>query len=337
MELKNLCNSFGPSGSEADVREMIKQDITPYATEVYTDKIGNLIAFKKGRSSEKKLMVAAHMDEVGFMIKYITDDGRLLFDTLGGIDVRVMAGRRVIISDKKVVGILSAKAIHMQTKEEREKTTPINKMYINIGVESREEAEKYVSIGDVAVFEPNFEQFGDGMIKSKAIDDRFGCSVLCKLIRKEVEYDTYFTFTTREEIGCRGATPVAYQIKPDVSIVVEATTAGDINDAPKHAQACCVGSGAVLVFMDGGTIYDRKLFDLTIETAKKNEIKYQIKNFIAGGTDSSAIQRAVAGIKVIGLAAPCRYIHSASCVVKESDLEDVYKLALALITSDTLK
>ena len=210
-------------------------------------------------------------------------------------------------------------------------------MYINIAAESREEAEKYVSICDVAVFEPNFEQFGDGMIKSKAIDDRFGCSVLCKLIREEVEYDTYFAFTTREEIGCRGATPVAYQIKPDVSIVVEATTAGDINGSPKHAQACCVESGAVLVFMDGGTIYDRKLFDLTVETAKKNDIKYQIKNYIAGGTDSSAIQRAVAGIKVIGLAAPCRYIHSASCVVKESDLENVYELAKVLITSDTLK
>ncbi|MDD2268237.1 MAG: M42 family metallopeptidase [Eubacteriales bacterium] len=336
LDLEFLCNIIGPSGSEDAVREAIISDITPFADSVKLDAIGNLITFKKGRKSDKKIMFAAHMDEVGFMVKYITEDGRVLFDTLGGIDVRVMAGRRVVLGKNRKLGILSAKAIHMQTKEEREKTTPKNKMYIDIGCDSREEAEKFIGVGDTGSFVPNFEHFGDGFIKSKAIDDRFGCQTLCRLIREEPEYDTYFAFTTREEIGCRGAKAVTYQINPDLSVVIEATTAGDILGTPKHATACSLGKGAVLVFMDGGTIYDRELFRLTEKTAKDNNINYQVKNFIAGGTDSSAIQRSLTGVRVVGLAAPCRYIHSASCVVKESDLEDVYSLAKLLLTTDAL-
>ena len=336
IELKTLCDIVAPSGSEAAVREAIKSDIAPFADSIKTDALGNLIAFRKGKKQGKTIMVAAHMDEVGFMINYIADDGRLMFDAVGGLDARVVAGRRVSFTKNGKLGVIAAKAIHIQTAEEQEKTTPINKMYIDIGVNSREEAERFVSIGDVASFVPNYEQFGEGYLKSKAIDDRFGCYILCRLIREEPEYDTYFAFTTREEVGCRGAFAVSYQIKPDISIVIEATTAGDIQGAPKHATACGLGKGAVLVFMDGGTIYDRDLFDRTEKTAVANNISYQAKNVIAGGTDSSAIQRSNAGVRVVGLSAPCRYIHSASCIVKESDLDDVYSLAKLLVTTSAL-
>lgn len=333
---KKLCNLFGPSSLEDGVREAIAEEISPYCENVYTDKVGNLIAFKKGRKpSPAPTLFAAHMDEVGFMIQYISDEGYLYFGTIGGIDSSVIAGRRMIIGDKKVLGVVASKAVHMQKPEERGICLPVSEMYIDIGCTDKVDAKKYVSVGDCATFLPNFEEFGDGFIKSKALDDRFGCAVLCQLIKEEREYDTYFAFTVCEETGCRGALSVAYAINPARTVVIESTTAGDLPGVSPARRACQVGEGAVFSVMDGGTVYDRDFFEKAVTLAKDNGVKHQIKNTVAGGNDSRSFQTSAKGSKVLAVSAPTRYIHSASCVAKISDLEDV--LSIARLVADNIK
>ncbi len=330
---EKLCNLYGPSGLEDEVREAIINEIKPYCEKLYTDKSGNLIAFKKGKKkAENPILFAAHMDEVGFMIQYISDDGYLYFDTIGGIDNSVIAGRRMNIGDDRLLGVVASKAVHLQKPEEKGMCVPIPEMYIDIGCTTKEDAKKYVSVGDCGVFVPNFEKFGDGYIKSKAIDDRFGCAVLCEMIKEEREFDTVFAFTVCEEAGCRGAQTVAYALQPEYAVVIESTTAGDLPGVPEARRACQVGEGAVLSVMDGGTVYDRDFFDKAVSLAKANDVKYQVKNTVAGGNDSRAFQTSGVGSKVLAISAPVRYIHSASSVAKESDLLDV--LALARLVAD---
>ena len=332
---KKLCNAFGPSGEEDEVRALIKAEIAPYCDKIETDKVGNLIAFKRGKKkTEAPTLFAAHMDEVGLMIEYITDDGYLYFDTVGGIDRRVLAGRRVEIGEKRIRGAIASKAIHLQKPEERGICVPVSEMYIDIGAKSREEAAELITVGDNAVFVPNFEDFGDGFIKSKALDDRIGCAVLCEMIKSELEYDTYFAFTVCEEVGCRGALSVAFALSPARTVVIEATTAGDLPDTPQHRRACAVGEGAVLSYMDGGAIYDRAFFDKALAVAKEKEIPCQVKNIVAGGNDSQSFQTGAAGSRVLAISAPTRYIHSASSVVSVSDLEAVRDLAVEVSKMD---
>lgn len=333
---ERLCNLFGPSSLEDAVRDEIIKEISPYCKKLYTDKVGNLIAIKEGKEhTDNPTLFAAHMDEVGFMIQYISDDGYLYFDTVGGIDNSVIGGRRMVIGDNKILGVVASKAVHMQKPEERGVCLPVSEMYIDIGCTTKEDAEKYVSVGDLATFVPNFEEFGDGYIKSKAIDDRFGCAVLCKMIKEDRVFDTVFAFTVCEETGCRGALTAAYSLNISKAVVIESTTAGDLPEVAEARRACRVGEGAVLSVMDGGTVYDRDFFEKAVSIAKEGGVKYQIKNTIAGGNDSRAFQTAATGSKVLAISAPVRYIHSASSVAKVTDLEDV--LALAKLVADNVK
>lgn len=329
--LEKYCAAFAPSGQEDELREMIASDVAPYADELRTDRSGSLIAFKKGRKRRaEKLLFSAHMDEVGFMVTHISEEGFAYFGTIGGIDPRVTAGKRVLLGDKRLPGVIAAKAIHMQKPEERGVPAPIEEMFIDIGALSEENTKSLVSVGDCAVFAPNFETFGDGFIKSKAIDDRFGCALLVRLLQSDLEYDAYFAFCTAEEVGCRGAMTVAQAVGADTVVVLEATTAGDIPGAPKSRVACRVGGGAVVSFMDGGTIYPRGLVDAVMRLAEEKGIRAQLKELVAGGNDASAYQRAAAGARVLELSAPVRYIHSACSVAKYDDLEQVFALASAL-------
>ena len=204
-------------------------------------------------------------------------------------------------------------------------------MRVDIGCADRESAEKLVAIGDCAVFETAFEEFGDGMIKSKAIDDRFGCALMVDLIRSELEYDTYFAFTTCEEVGCDGSREVCHQIQPDVAIVLESTTAGDIGTVPDERCACRVRSGAVISHMDNGTIYDKQLVQLALDIGKEKEIPCQLKNLVAGGNDARSFQTGAAGARVLAISAPTRYIHSASNVVAKDDLISVGRLVKSIL------
>ena len=333
--LERLCSAFGPSSCEDEVRDRIIEAIKPYATSFRTDKCGNLVAFRQGKKRrEHKMLLSAHMDEVGFMVTAVSNEGFVLFDTIGGIDRRVASGRRIVLGDSRMPAVVAAKAIHLQTAEERGVVPPLDKMFIDIGCRNRKDTLLRVSPGDVAVFEPNFERFGDRKIKSKAIDDRFGCWALCELIKREPEYDTYFAFVTAEEEGCRGAMNIAYSEHAEQVVVVEGTTAGDIHGAPESRLACILGQGAVISFMDNGTVYDPDVVRGIVRLAEENGVKYQLKNLVAGGNDAQAYQRSAFPAKVAAISAPVRYIHSACSVADERDFEEIIKL-LGVITDQS--
>lgn len=330
--IKALCSLHGISGNEDNVRNYIIKQIDGKCDH-YTDNLGNLIAFKKGTSSSaKKLMIAAHMDEVGFIITHINSDGTLSFDAVGGINEDVAAGRQVFIYNRNVQGVVGSKAVHNMSDAEKKNALSFSHMCIDIGADSREEAEKYVSVGDCVSFMPGFDEMGNGRICSKALDDRAGCAVMIDLINKGVAYDTYFVFTVQEEIGLRGATAAAFSIAPDFAVVLETTTASDISGVSGARRVCQLGDGAVVSYMDKRTVYDRELYDTAFSLAEENGIKCQTKTLVAGGNDSGAIHISGKGVRTIAVSAPCRYLHSPSCTAQYSDIEMCRDLVRLLIS-----
>lgn len=276
--LKDLCLLNGTSGREDAVRNYIIEKIKDKC-EYSVDVLGSVIAFKKGKKApDKKVLVAAHTDEVGFIITDITDDGYLRFAPVGGIDAAVVLGRRVDINGIK--GVVGAKAVHLLSDDEKKNEPAFDKLAIDIGAADKAEAEKAVSLGDCAYFASDYCEFGDGFIKSKALDDRIGCMLMIELINSDLEYDTYFCFNVQEEVGLRGSGCSAYAVKPDVAVILESTTAADIDGVTGGDKCCVLGKGPVVSFMDGRTIYDKQIFDLAFEVAKENNIKIQTKTKI---------------------------------------------------------
>lgn len=329
--LKRLCNINGISGDEGKVREYICSQLDGRA-EYHVDNLGNVIAFKKGKKTpEKKIMISAHMDEVGGIVTYINSDGTLKFAPVGGIDPRVVFGRRVTVGKNNLVGVIGSKAVHNLTADERKKTVKFDEMNIDIGCTSKEQAEKCVSLGDSVCFVSDFIEFGNGKIKGKAIDDRAGCAVMLKLIEQDLDYDVYFTFVVQEEIGLRGAAAAAYTVDPDYAIVLEATTAADVPGAVNEKKVCSLGKGPVVSFMDRHTVYNKDMYNLCFETAKEKNIPCQTKTMIAGGNDAGAIHISRGGVKTCAISVPCRYLHSPSCVIDKNDLENTYELTKNLL------
>ncbi len=326
-QLSKLC---GTSGDESDIREFIKQHI-PAGCEVSTDSIGNLIVFKKGREVPKnKIMYCAHMDEVGFIVTDIADDGRLKFAPVGGISPAVVFGRRVVSRDG-VTGVIAAKALHHLSSDEKDKQPKIEDLAIDIGAQDADEAKKYVRQGDFFYFTGSYTVFGEGFIKSKALDDRAGCAMLLSMLNGELAYDTWFVFTVQEEIGTRGAACAAYNVKPDIAVILETTTACDIAGTEGEKTVCRLGEGVVVSFMDRSTIYDRELYRLARDTADSLGIKNQTKTVIAGGNDSGTIHKAIGGVRTMALSVPTRYLHSPACVMKKEDVTAVYETAKAVL------
>lgn len=329
--LKTLCEMNGTSGREDDVREYILERIEGKC-KIKVDAMGNIIAFKKGKNRAKnKVMVSAHMDEVGFIVTYITDEGYLRFDSVGGIDEKVAVGRAVTVGEKNIPGVIGIKAIHLADKADEGKVPEFSSMYIDIGAADKKEAEEYVSIGDSAYFISDFEQIGENKIKSKALDDRFGCATMIEMIENGIEYDAYFAFLVQEEVGLRGAGPAAYSIEPDYAIVLEATTAADVAGVKKEDCVCTLSKGAVVSFMDRSTVYNRDLFKRAFVLAKENGIACQTKTTVAGGNDAGAIHKSGKGVYTLTVSLPCRYIHSATSVADIDDMEACKKMAKVLL------
>lgn len=336
--LKKLCTCSGISGDEKNVRDIIISEIKDYADSIKTDNLGNLIVFKKGlKTPAKKLMISAHMDEVGFMVTYITENGFIKFDQVGGIDRRVVFGKRVTLGENHIDGVVGVKPIHLCSDEERETIPKYSDMYIDIGAESREEAEKYVNIGDSVCFYSPFEinENAEDMgttLKAKAIDDRAGCFIMIELIKSTLEYDCTFTFVVQEEVGLRGAKAAAYTVDPDFAIVLESTTASDIHGCEDSKAVCHVGRGVVVSFMDRSTIYDREMFKEAFYAARDIGVEAQVKSAVAGGNDSGAIHTSRGGVRTLALSLPCRYIHSGLSLVSLRDMEASLKLTKELIS-----
>ncbi len=345
--LRALTNAFGPSGCEDEVRDLIITQIKDFCDGYTVDKAGNLLVKLCGRGLDyntaepRRVMLSAHMDEVGMMITEITEDGYLRFGCVGGIDPRVLCGRHVKVGSEKnrVHGVIASKAIHLQTLEERGKATPVRQMYIDIGAKDADDAKKYVSIGDEAAFNAEFVTFGkDGRaMKAKALDDRAGCAALIETLRNlhadpcDRPFDLYFAFTTCEEVGISGASVAAFGVKPDTAIIVEGTAVSDLPGTSDGAKVSLQGEGGTLTLADRGTIYDLGFIDFARATASEYGIKCQLKRAMTGSTDASHIQRSLSGVRVLGLSLPTRYIHSASNVALYEDYESVRDLLIAML------
>lgn len=328
--LKTLCELNGTSGNENAVREYIIEQIKPYC-EFIVDNLGSVIAFVGDSSEQKEISINAHMDEVGFIITGITDDGYLHFAPVGGIDSRVCLDRVVTVGEKEIKGVIGDKAFHLLDSDEKKNCPSFDKLLIDIGAESKKQAEAYISLGDFAYFESDYTEFGDGFIKAKALDDRIGCMLMIELI-KEGTAGTY-CFNVQEEVGLRGSKCTAENVQADIAVVLESTTAADLDGVTGADRVCVLGDGPVISFMDGRTIYDRELYKRAMTLAKEKHIPVQTKTAIAGGNDAGAIQTSGRGVRVIAISVPSRYIHSAASVVKKSDIENTRKLLKELLNT----
>lgn len=323
--LEKLCNESGVSGDEGRIRDIIISEIKPYADKITVDIMGNVIAYKKGADSTKKIMLDAHMDEVGLIVSDITESGYLKFKTVGSIDLRVIVGKRVRIKGLK--GVIALKAVHLQTKAERENAPDTDALYIDIGAKDKRDAKKYVSAGDYACFDTKFAPFGNGFYKAKALDNRIGCAILAEVIKTDCAYDTYFCFTVQEEVGCRGAAVCANRIKPYAALIVEATTCGFVSGAEKHMYVTTPGEGGAISVMDNGSYSDIELTRNLYKLASEEGIKLQYKRTTSGGNDARVIQSGAGGAKTCVVSVPCRYIHSPVATAAGCDIEAAMEAA----------
>lgn len=330
--LKTLTEFNAVSGDEDLLAEFIVKNIKPYATDIKIDTMGNVIAFKKGRKGGKLThMLAAHMDEVGFIITKITENGFLKFEEVGGISDQILLTQRVEIGENKVKGILGVKAVHLQSKDERESLIKKKNMYIDIGAKDKADAEKRVKIGDYATFCSKYTEFGTDKIKAKALDDRVGVYTLLELIKDEYDEDIYFCFTVQEEVGLRGAKIVSHRLNADTCLVLEGTNAADVDGVPKHKQVTVLGDGPALSIMDRASISNKKYNEFIEITAKNEGLKYQYKKTVMGGNDAGSVSTASDGCATAVISLPTRYIHSPISVAKKSDIADMVKLARGVL------
>lgn len=291
------------------------------------DPLGNVLVFKKGnKPPEKSIMLCAHMDEVGLMVTDIHESGYICFDCVGGIDPRVIMGKRVLVGKNSIPGVIGMVPPHLTSDMEKNAIPDISDMLMDIGAKTAAEAAKMVSLGDTAFFDSEPLNLDGGMLKARAIDDRIGCAVMLSLLERELPVDCYFAFTVQEEVGCRGAFTAAFSIKPDIALILEGTTAADLPGIKGNRQICSLGDGVVIPFMDGGTIYDRNLFQKLTGLAEKNGIPWQTKRYIAGGTDAQAVQRSRNGVMTVALAIAVRNIHSPSCIANTGDMQNMMEL-----------
>ena len=327
--LRELCEINGASGAEDSVREYILSKIKDKCS-CRVNALGCIIAEYKGRkAAEKKLMISAHMDEVGLIITGINHDGTLNFNCVGGVEADAVTGRQIVM-EGGLNGAVGSRAVHNMSESERGTPPKFADLYIDIGAADEEEARKYISQGDYAYFTCGYSAQG-GYIRSKAIDDRAGCAIMLAMIMEEIpEYDCTFAFVTQEEIGLRGARTAAFDIAPEYALVLEATTAADIPLSEGDSRCCILGKGPVVSFMDRSTVYDRGMYRLSQQLAEEIGTGWQTKTVIAGGNDSGAIHISRGGVRTCAISVPCRYLHTPCCVINEKDYFDSFMIACAM-------
>ncbi len=332
MLLKKLSEAAGASSRESEVRDIIKAEIEDRVDEMRVDVMGNIIATSGADKEGTSLMLAAHMDEIGLMITDIKDNGLLSFSALGGIDQRILVSKVVEIGEDKVTGVIGSKAVHLQKKSERKRPIDMDNLYIDIGAESKKEAEKKISRGDTAVFKSDFKELNGGYFTGKAFDDRAGCAILSELTSIDPEVKTHFVFTVQEEVGLRGARQAAYDLNPDFAVAVESTTAADVPENEEHRYSTELDGGPALTIQDRKLISDRLLIQELIRRAEKSNIGYQIRRTAEGANDAGVIHLTRSGIPSAVVSVPSRYIHSPHGLMSSDDYEDTKKLIKNLLT-----
>jgi len=323
--LKKLTQITAPSGSEFAIHDAIRKEIEPYVDEIYTDPLNNLIAHKKGNG--KRAMVCAHADEIGVMATYIEDNGYIKFINVGGVDKFAALYQRVRFGNG-TVGVVS-----YEPKSEGIKALTANDLYIDIGALTREEAEKKVSVGDVAAFCGDLEIAGDNII-SKALDDRVAVYIMIDVIKnlKKSPYDLYFVFTSQEEVGTRGAKGSSFDIEPDVAVAIDVTDTGDTPGCPRMAVK--LGGGACIKVIDDSVICSKSVRDHMTKLAEEKDIKVQYEVLQRGGTDAGPINVSRGGVLTGGVSIPTRYIHTPCEMVNKNDVNECIRLVSAFLEND---
>ena len=327
----------GVSGAEEAVRERLIRAIEGRVDGWRVDALGNLLAFKKARGGKGglKVMLAAHMDEVGLMVTHIGKEGFLSVRPVGGLDDRILLAKRVVIGKDKVPGVIGLKPIHLLKPEERKKVLKVDQLAVDIGASNEEEAKKKVKVGDVASFTTTFEELsaeGLAVVKGKAFDDRAGCVLLVELLAGEYPFELHAAFTVQEEVGLRGAKVAAYAIEPDAAFVLETTICDDLPKKKDTSPGTKMGAGPAITIADRTFIAAKGLVKLLTETAEAEGIPYQFKQPNVGGTDAGAIHLAREGVPTAAVSTPCRYIHSPACLLSRKDFENVLKLMRATLS-----
>ena len=333
--LKKICETPGAPGYEKRIRDFVLAEVTPLVDEVSIDNMGNVIAIKKGKA-DKRMMVAAHMDEIGFVVTHIDDDGFLRFHTLGGFDPKTLTAQRVIVhGEKDVIGVMGVKPIHVMKAEERTKVVPITEYYIDLGM-SKEEVDEIVSVGDSVTRERELIEMGN-CVNSKSLDNRVSVYILLEALRalkdQEVPYDVYAVFTVQEEVGLRGAISSAHLINPDFGLGLDVTIAYDVPGAQAHEMITRLGKGAAIKLMDGSTISDYRMVNYLKDRAKHHRIEWQVEILTAGGTDTAGVQRygkkgAIAG----AISIPLRNMHQTIEMANKQDIQYCIELLKVALT-----
>ncbi|MGI6704836.1 MAG: M42 family metallopeptidase [Clostridia bacterium] len=320
--LRKLVSAYGPSGNEGPVREIIKEEIQDFVDNIQVDALGNLIAIKKGEGT--RVMVAAHMDQIGFIVTHIDEKGFLRFSNVGGISVQNSFHSKVRLNNG-VRGVIG-----YETDVDDIKKIKLDRMFIDIGASSREEAEKLVSIGDMAVYDSPLAE-SNGRYFSGAMDDRVGCAVQIETIKRlpKTENEIYFVFTVQEEVGTRGAKTAAFALDPEVGFALDVTLTGDTPKA--KTMAVKLGDGPAIKVKDASVLAHPKVKELMVKTAKENGIPYQMEVLVAGGTDSGPIHLTRSGVPSGVLSIPCRYVHSDNEMVDANDVENAVRLMVKIL------
>jgi endoglucanase len=335
--LKSLSEAHGISGKEDAVRKVILEAIDGHAEDIRIDPLGSITALKSGAGKKKKrVMLAAHMDEVGFMVTGVDADGLVRFVAVGGIDDRILPALRVRIGANAIPGVILWTPIHMGRDQN---VVKINSLRIDIGASSKDDANGKVKVGDMIVFDSHFAELPGGMVRGKALDDRAGCALGVDVLRgADYGVDVLAAFTVQEEIGLRGAMVAAQTLQPDLAIVLETTTANDIPDPLADGDSkdepnptCSVLGGPVLTIMDRSLIVPPKLLAFARATAEKHDIPYQLKTTPGGGTDGGSIHTTTSGVPTLVISNPARYIHSPIAFMHGQDYDNALRLVRALL------
>lgn len=334
--LEKLSNACSVAGREDEVRNLMKKFLKPYVDEVREDRLGNIIGIKEGKKNAPKVMLAAHMDEIGLLVKTISKEGFLQFAKIGGIDDRILLAQKVTVYTEKgaLHGIIGSRPPHIQKEEERKRVISYDELFIDVGAESQEQARKMgVKIGDPVGFDIKFAKVGRDIVIGKALDDRVGCAVIIEAMKqlKKTECTIYAVGTVQEEVGLRGAATAAFGICPDVGIALDVTVAGDVPGVKEVEAPIKLNKGPSIEIADAGLITHPKVLRLLVDAAEENKIPYQLETGLPGSTDAARISLTREGVPSGVISVPTRYIHSPTALLSLKDTENAVKLTIAAI------
>ncbi len=334
MLIKELSEISGVSGDESRVRTFIREELDSLGISSATDSMGNLYAFKgKDKCQEGGIMLAAHMDEVGLMVASIEKSGHLKIYPVGGVDERLLLSTSVQVGPDNVPGVIGAKAVHLQKKEERGKAVEFDKLFIDIGAKDKEDAEKATKVGDYVSFLAEGQALQDDLFSGKALDNRAGCAALLEILKKDCPLSFTGVFTVQEEVGLRGAKVAAYRVNPRIALVIETTTAADLPDIKEHDHATSLGKGPAFTLRDDSVITHPQILERLVTVTENDETPFQFRRFPGSFTDAGAISLSRDGIMSGVISTPCRYLHSPSSLLNLRDWKNLIKVVDGFLNS----